>query len=172
MRSAIELLNPYPLPNTEEAVELGRKLREARDSTGLSQYEVAAAIGVSRSMVRDYEDAKRRIKPIYMRRLCEFFKLREFTLEPIVYFRAPLSPNRSKKHLSVSQKPRRSLISEVEATVRKLEEERGEAPSLIEQTALTTAVMRLDQDAARKIGPEHLRFALEAVSVMRELVAR
>ncbi len=44
-----------------ERTALAAKLREAREATGLSQRDVAAALGATQSMVSDLESGRRRL---------------------------------------------------------------------------------------------------------------
>lgn len=69
-----------PEPATPEPIELGRRLREAREYLGLSQEQVADHLGIPRPSVSTIEAGKRRITFLELKRLAELYR------RPLDYF--------------------------------------------------------------------------------------
>lgn len=67
-------------PDIPEPVELGRRLREAREYLGLSQEQVADHLDIPRPSVSTMEAGKRRITFLELKRLAELYR------RPISYF--------------------------------------------------------------------------------------
>jgi transcriptional regulator with XRE-family HTH domain len=67
-------------PETPEPVELGRRLREAREYLGLSQEQVADHLGIPRPSVSTIEAGKRRISFLELKRLADLYR------RPLSYF--------------------------------------------------------------------------------------
>ena len=67
-------------PETPEPVELGRRLREAREYLGLSQEQVADHLGIPRPSVSTIEAGKRRITFLELKRLAALYR------RPLDYF--------------------------------------------------------------------------------------
>lgn len=67
-------------PAAPEPVELGRRLREAREYLGLSQEQVADHLGIPRPSVSTIEAGKRRITFLELKRLAELYR------RPLSYF--------------------------------------------------------------------------------------
>lgn len=74
------MTNPRSEPETPEPVELGRRLREAREYLGLSQEQVADHLGIPRPSVSTIEAGKRRITFLELKRLAELYR------RPLSYF--------------------------------------------------------------------------------------
>lgn len=58
----------------EERRNLGARLREAREYVGLSQDEVARALGVTRSAVSLLESGQRKVDALELKRLGELYR--------------------------------------------------------------------------------------------------
>lgn len=70
-----------PDKNTlEDAQQLARRLREAREFTNLSQQFVADQTGISRSAISDIERGSRRVESIELKRLAALYRM------PVDYF--------------------------------------------------------------------------------------
>jgi transcriptional regulator with XRE-family HTH domain len=74
------MTKPRSEPETPEPVELGRRLREAREYLGLSQEQVADHLGIPRPSVSTIEAGKRRITFLELKRLAELYR------RPLSYF--------------------------------------------------------------------------------------
>lgn len=66
--------------DTPEPIELGRRLREAREFLGLSQEQVADHLGIPRPSVSTIEAGKRRISFLELKRLAGLYR------RPLSYF--------------------------------------------------------------------------------------
>ncbi|WP_437486752.1 helix-turn-helix transcriptional regulator [Sorangium sp. So ce1014] len=66
---------------SEDRKRLGLKLRDAREYLGLSQDEVAKAVGVTRSAVSLIESGQRRVDALELKRFAELYQrpVAEFT---------------------------------------------------------------------------------------------
>lgn len=58
-----------------DAVELARKLREAREYVNLSQQFVAEQTGIPRSAISDIERGTRRVESLELKRLAELYRM-------------------------------------------------------------------------------------------------
>lgn len=67
-----------------ERTKLCERLREARDYLGLSQEEVAKALGVPRTAISLLESGQRKIEALELKRLAELYK------RPVSYFTGDL----------------------------------------------------------------------------------
>lgn len=67
-------------PDTPEPIELGRRLREAREYLGLSQEQVADHLGIPRPSVSTIEGGKRRISFLELKSLAALYR------RPLSYF--------------------------------------------------------------------------------------
>ncbi len=70
----------HPESETPEPMELGRRLREAREYLGLSQEQVADHLGIPRPSVSSIEAGKRRISFLELKHLAALYR------RPIAYF--------------------------------------------------------------------------------------
>ena len=64
----------------DDAQQLARRLREAREFTNLSQQFVADQTGISRSAISDIERGSRRVESIELKRLAALYRM------PVDYF--------------------------------------------------------------------------------------
>lgn len=64
----------------DDAQQLARRLREAREFVNLSQQFVAEQTGIPRSAISDIERATRRVESLELKRLAELFRM------PVDYF--------------------------------------------------------------------------------------
>jgi transcriptional regulator with XRE-family HTH domain len=80
------MTKPRSDTETPEPVELGRRLREAREYLGLSQEQVADHLGIPRPSVSTIEAGKRRISFLELKRLAELYR------RPISYFSGEETP--------------------------------------------------------------------------------
>lgn len=64
----------------DDAQQLARRLREAREFTNLSQQFVADQTGISRSAISDIERGGRRVESIELKRLASLYRM------PVDYF--------------------------------------------------------------------------------------
>lgn len=60
---------------TAERVELGVRLREARNYVGLSQEDVAAILHLNRSAISEIEKGQRRVDAIELKQFAQLYKL-------------------------------------------------------------------------------------------------
>jgi transcriptional regulator with XRE-family HTH domain len=74
------MTNAQSEPDIPEPVELGRRLREAREYLGLSQEQVADHLGIPRPSVSTIEAGKRRISFLELKRLATLYR------RPLAYF--------------------------------------------------------------------------------------
>lgn len=58
-----------------EAVELARKLREAREYVNLSQQFVAEQTGIPRTAISDIERGSRKVESLELKRLAELYRM-------------------------------------------------------------------------------------------------
>jgi transcriptional regulator with XRE-family HTH domain len=58
----------------EEHAALGNRLREAREYVGLSQEDVASALGIPRSSLSALESGKRKVSGVELRRLARLYR--------------------------------------------------------------------------------------------------
>lgn len=58
----------------QEAVELGRRLREAREYVRVTQEEASMALEVRRSAISEMEAGKRNVSALEMKRLAELYQ--------------------------------------------------------------------------------------------------
>jgi transcriptional regulator with XRE-family HTH domain len=59
----------------DEAQQLARRLREAREFTNLSQQFVSDQTGIPRSAISDIERGSRRVESIELKRLAELYRM-------------------------------------------------------------------------------------------------
>jgi transcriptional regulator with XRE-family HTH domain len=59
----------------DEAQQLARRLREAREFTNLSQQFVSQQTGIPRSAISDIERGSRRVESIELKRLAELYRM-------------------------------------------------------------------------------------------------
>jgi transcriptional regulator with XRE-family HTH domain len=64
----------------DDAHELARRLREARDFVNLSQQFVSDQTGIARSAISDIERGARRVESLELKRLAELYRM------PVDYF--------------------------------------------------------------------------------------
>lgn len=64
----------------DDAQQLARRLREAREFTNLSQQFVADQTGISRSAISDIERGSRRVESIELKRMAALYRM------PVDYF--------------------------------------------------------------------------------------
>jgi transcriptional regulator with XRE-family HTH domain len=64
----------------DEAQQLARRLREARDFVNLSQQFVSEQTGIPRSAISDIERGSRRVESLELKRLAELYRM------PVDYF--------------------------------------------------------------------------------------
>lgn len=69
-----------PATNPDDAHQLARRLREAREFLNLSQQFVAEQTGIPRSAVSDIERGTRRVESLELKRLAELYRM------PVDYF--------------------------------------------------------------------------------------
>lgn len=81
------MTKPRSEPETPEPVELGRRLREAREYLGLSQEQVADHLGIPRPSVSTIEAGKRRITFLELMRLAELYR------RPLSFFSGEEEPD-------------------------------------------------------------------------------
>ncbi|MDQ2630590.1 MAG: helix-turn-helix domain-containing protein [Actinomycetota bacterium] len=60
---------------TDDAQELARRLREAREFVNLSQQFVAEQTGIPRSAISDIERGTRRVESLELKRLAELYRM-------------------------------------------------------------------------------------------------
>lgn len=73
--------------------DIGRKLQMAREEKGMSQEQLARALGCSQSALSNYEKGKRRLY------LSHLEKLSELLDKPLEYFVETNRPSAEKEHL-------------------------------------------------------------------------
>jgi transcriptional regulator with XRE-family HTH domain len=61
--------------NSDDAQELARRLREAREFVNLSQQFVADQTGIPRSAISDIERGTRRVESLELKRLAEVYRM-------------------------------------------------------------------------------------------------
>lgn len=94
--------------------EIGRKIQLAREEKGLSQEQLAKALGCSQSALSNYEKGKRRLYLSHMEKLSEILD------KPLEYFlESPLSS----KDLSASSITSTDLINKINHMLKDLDEE-------------------------------------------------
>ena len=59
----------------DDATELARRLREAREFTNLSQQFVSEQTGIPRSAISDIERGSRRVESLELKRLAELYRM-------------------------------------------------------------------------------------------------
>jgi transcriptional regulator with XRE-family HTH domain len=64
-----------PVLAGDEAHELARRLRDAREFTNLSQQFVSEQTGIPRSAISDIERGTRRVESIELKRLAELYRM-------------------------------------------------------------------------------------------------
>jgi transcriptional regulator with XRE-family HTH domain len=69
-----------PRLEPDEAQQLARRLREAREFTNLSQQFVSEQTGIPRSAISDIERGSRRVESLELKRLAELYRM------PVDYF--------------------------------------------------------------------------------------
>lgn len=80
---------PNSGPNLEDDADIGRRLREARSYLGLTQGEVAEALGFARTTVHAMESGKRKLTGLEARRFARLYRrsvawlLGEVAAEPV-----------------------------------------------------------------------------------------
>lgn len=95
--------------------EIGRKIQMAREEKGLSQEQLAKALGCSQSALSNYEKGKRRLYLSHMEKLSEILD------KPLEYFlESPLS---SSKDFSTSSITSTDLINKINHMLKDLDEE-------------------------------------------------
>jgi transcriptional regulator with XRE-family HTH domain len=80
------MTNPRSEPGPPEPVELGKRLREAREYLGLSQEQVADYLRIPRPSVSTIEAGKRRISFLELKRLADLYR------RPLSYFSGDEEP--------------------------------------------------------------------------------
>ena len=80
------MTKPRPESDAPDPIELGRRLRDAREYLGLSQEQVADYLGIPRPSVSTIEAGKRRISFQEMQRLAELYR------KPLTYFSGEETP--------------------------------------------------------------------------------
>lgn len=70
----------------DEAQELARRLREAREFTNLSQQFVSEQTGIPRSAISDIERGSRRVESLELKRLAELYRM------PVAYLLGDATP--------------------------------------------------------------------------------
>jgi transcriptional regulator with XRE-family HTH domain len=64
-----------PRLEPDEAQQLARRLREAREFTNLSQQFVSEQTGIPRSAISDIERGSRRVESLELKRLAELYRM-------------------------------------------------------------------------------------------------
>jgi transcriptional regulator with XRE-family HTH domain len=70
----------------DEAQQLARRLREAREFTNLSQQFVSEQTGIPRSAISDIERGSRRVESLELKRLAELYRM------PVGYLLGDVTP--------------------------------------------------------------------------------
>lgn len=76
-------------PDPDEAQQLARRLREAREFMNLSQQFVAEQTGIPRSAISDIERGSRRVESLELKRLAELYRM------PVTYLLGDVTPEES-----------------------------------------------------------------------------
>jgi transcriptional regulator with XRE-family HTH domain len=77
------MTEPIQTPTTDdrsERVQLGDRLRDARNYLGLTQEEVAAYLSIPRTALTDIESGRRRVEALELARLAKLYR------QPLSYF--------------------------------------------------------------------------------------
>jgi transcriptional regulator with XRE-family HTH domain len=74
------MTNERQQPEADDAQQLARRLREAREFTNLSQQFVAEQTRIPRSAISDIERGSRRVESLELKRLAELYRM------PVDYF--------------------------------------------------------------------------------------
>jgi transcriptional regulator with XRE-family HTH domain len=69
-----------PTDDKSERVQLGDRLRDARNYLGLTQEEVAAYLNIQRTALTDIEGGRRRVEALELARLAKLYR------QPVSYF--------------------------------------------------------------------------------------
>lgn len=75
-----------PTLEPDEAQQLARRLREAREFMNLSQQFVSEQTGIPRSAISDIERGSRRVESLELKRLAELYRM------PVAYLLGDTSP--------------------------------------------------------------------------------
>jgi transcriptional regulator with XRE-family HTH domain len=103
----------------DEAQQLARRLRDAREFTNLSQQFVSEQTGIPRSAISDIERGSRRVESLELKRLAELYRM------PVGYLLGDVAPGTGE--LAGAQSAPDATVEALARTASEMgEQERGE----------------------------------------------
>lgn len=103
----------------DEAQQLARRLRDAREFTNLSQQFVSEQTGIPRSAISDIERGSRRVESLELKRLAELYRM------PVGYLLGDVAPGA--EELAGAQAAPDATVEALARTASEMgEQERGE----------------------------------------------